>query len=308
MTVAAVLAYSCTTLFGLPEGYWAVITCLVVVQGNLGGTLDAGMSRLYGTMVGALFGSLGAWMRARTAIPVVAILLAVILPASLMAAAKPKFRLAPVTAGLVLLVFTPGGAPLGMAFNRVAEIAVGSVIGVLTALLVLPGRGAAALHQHAAAALVALGEQARSYLTGTGAEPFDKRIQVAIDRAQTACTEAMRERAVHLAGGPPPEPLMRTLRRLRTDVALLGRAMSVGPARQEGERLGDALVEWFAATGHALQIGSIPPDLAAVKEASATVAPETALGFALLVLDRDLEELRDRLAERATRDGNPSIA
>ncbi len=301
MTVASMLAYACATVFGLPEGYWAVITCLVVVQANLGGTLEAGMSRLYGTMAGALFGGIGGWMRTRTPIPEAVILLAAILPCSLLAAAKPKFRLAPVTAGLVLLVFAHGGAPLRMAFIRVAEIAIGSVIGMLTALLVLPGRGAVALHQHGAAALDAMGELARSYLTDTAsAEPFNRRIQAAIDRAQTTCAEAAREQAAHLAGGPPPEPLMRTLRRLRTDVALLGRAISVEPAGDEHGRLADTLLAWFRAAAHALRTASAPPDLGAVKDASVAVAPESALGFALLVLARDQEELRDRMAERAT--------
>jgi uncharacterized membrane protein YccC len=62
---AAVLAYLDTARFGLPEGYWAVITCLVIGQGLLGATLDAGISRTYGTVVGGVSGGAGAWVHAR---------------------------------------------------------------------------------------------------------------------------------------------------------------------------------------------------------------------------------------------------
>jgi hypothetical protein len=54
MTVAALFAYLGTAWLGLVEGYWAVITCLVVVQGTVGGTLDAAVSRINGTVAGAM--------------------------------------------------------------------------------------------------------------------------------------------------------------------------------------------------------------------------------------------------------------
>jgi len=71
MTVAAVLAYLGTAWLGLPEGYWAVITCLIVVPGSLGATLNAGISRAYGTVVGALLGGAGAWVHAQFGLPAV---------------------------------------------------------------------------------------------------------------------------------------------------------------------------------------------------------------------------------------------
>src|SRR5258708_13184052 len=52
MTVAALVAYLGTVWLGLAEGYWAVITCLVIVQSTLGGTLNAAVSRITGTVAG----------------------------------------------------------------------------------------------------------------------------------------------------------------------------------------------------------------------------------------------------------------
>jgi uncharacterized membrane protein YccC len=41
MTVAAVLAFAAAWAFALPQGYWAVISAVVVMQSSLGGTLGA---------------------------------------------------------------------------------------------------------------------------------------------------------------------------------------------------------------------------------------------------------------------------
>jgi len=54
MTVAALVAYLGTVWLGLAEGYWAVITCLVIVQSTLGGTLNAAVSRITGTVAGGV--------------------------------------------------------------------------------------------------------------------------------------------------------------------------------------------------------------------------------------------------------------
>ena len=97
---AAVLAYLGTAWFGLPEGYWAVITRLVIVQGLLGATLDAGISRTYGTVVGGVPGGAGAWVHARFGLPVGWTLGIVVAPLALLAARSTRYRLAPVTAAL----------------------------------------------------------------------------------------------------------------------------------------------------------------------------------------------------------------
>jgi uncharacterized membrane protein YccC len=49
MTIAALLALLGTKAAGLKEGYWAVITCLVVVEATAGATIRVGAVRLAGT-------------------------------------------------------------------------------------------------------------------------------------------------------------------------------------------------------------------------------------------------------------------
>src|SRR5258708_2058357 len=166
MTVAALVAYLGTVWLGLAEGYWAVITCLVIVQSTLGGTLNAAVSRITGTVAGGVLGGIGAWVERQLGVPHAAMLLALVLPLSLAAAANAQFRMAPVTAALVLLAMPVGGGSFNVALYRIADIALGGVVGAAAALFVLPEHGASRMAPHGAAALAALGELARLYLTG----------------------------------------------------------------------------------------------------------------------------------------------
>jgi Fusaric acid resistance protein-like len=104
MTIAAILAFAAAWAFALPEGYWAVISAVVVMQSSLGGTLGAGLDRLTATVAGAMVGA--------ARIPAWACALARgrgddadRLPNG-SAALRPSFRLAPITAVIVLV-----GAP-----------------------------------------------------------------------------------------------------------------------------------------------------------------------------------------------------
>src|SRR5271154_5109354 len=54
--IAGVISLYITRLFQLPEGYWAAISALIVMQSNVGATLDASRTRLAGTAVGAVVG------------------------------------------------------------------------------------------------------------------------------------------------------------------------------------------------------------------------------------------------------------
>ena len=56
------------------------------------------------------------------------------------AARSPKLKVAPVTAAIMLLSQAGGLPPELAAVYRVAEIALGGVIGVLATVLVLPAR------------------------------------------------------------------------------------------------------------------------------------------------------------------------
>src|SRR5580692_13223638 len=56
--IAGVISLYLTDLFHLPQGYWAAITALIVMQSNVGATLNASRTRLAGTAIGAVVGGI----------------------------------------------------------------------------------------------------------------------------------------------------------------------------------------------------------------------------------------------------------
>ena len=168
MTIAAVLAFAAAWAFALPESYWAVISAIVVMQSSLGGTLGASLDRLMATVAGAMVGAACVSLRGRGSLPEVLVLTLAVGPTALLAALRPSFRLAPITAVIVLVGASPG-AGLLTAFHRVMEITLGCVVGVLTAHLVLPDRARAAIKTGTAGMLDGLGKVAAAHLTGADA-------------------------------------------------------------------------------------------------------------------------------------------
>ena len=49
LMAAVAVAFAVYELFHLPQGYWAVFTVIIVMQGSIGGTLDASLDRMFGT-------------------------------------------------------------------------------------------------------------------------------------------------------------------------------------------------------------------------------------------------------------------
>jgi uncharacterized membrane protein YccC len=297
MTVAAILAFAAARAFTLPEGYWAVISAVVVMQASLGGTLGASLDRLMATVAGAVVGA--ACVSLRGPLPEVLVLTLAVGPTALLAALRPSFRVTPITA-VIVLVGAPPGAGLLTAFHRVMEITVGCVIGVLTAHFVLPDRARAAIKTGAAGMLDGLGKVAVAHLTGADTAHIDalnELVRRHLSAVATAAAEEARERALSLRTSPSAAPLLRTLRRVRSDVAFLGRAMAFEPRKLEATT-SEALAQYFADAAAFLRgIGSAPA-LATLDGVIGTVPPESVFGFSLVTLRRDLADLNERLAEQ----------
>ena len=96
MTASSLAAFVVAEALGLPQGFWAVITALIVTQSNVGGSLKAALDRFVGSLLGAVYGSAVAFMiphadeLARAAALIVAVA-----PLSFMAAYSAGFRVAP---------------------------------------------------------------------------------------------------------------------------------------------------------------------------------------------------------------------
>lgn len=222
-------------LLSLPQSYWAVLTAVIVMQASLGGALKASVDRVVGTIAGALWGVIialtiphphgSSWLLATA-------LTLALAPLALLVAFKPAYRIAPATAIIVLLGSGAQEAgPILPAIHRVLEIGVGSLVGLAVALLVLPARAHRLLADAGAgvlAILAQLSDQMPARLAGRGdADTWQRlsdRRRKTQDKAEALAEEAKRERRNRLTDTPDPEPLARTLRRLGTDLASIGRA------------------------------------------------------------------------------------
>jgi uncharacterized membrane protein YccC len=317
ITIAAMAAYLVALALGLPEALWAVITGLIVTQMSVGGTIGMGLDRLVGTLAGALIGGVAATAHALwPVLPVGLLLLVSVAPLSLFVVKRPTYRVAPVTAALMLLlVHDQGTQPLMIAFDRVFEIGVGCVVGITVSLLVLPyhaeqllvDRVASGLRLIAELVVLQLGARAPADLVRIDA--LNERMRTLLAACEATAVEVRREHKMHLGGRRDPEPFFRTLRRLRSDVAILDRAMSKLVADDAPppalEPVAQAIAGWLEQAAAKPGRRPSPPPLAPVDSAIAAAfggeVPERLLSlwFAIEALRRDCGDLHDRMAERA---------
>jgi uncharacterized membrane protein YccC len=251
VTIAGVLAYAITKALDLPQGYWATITAVVVMQSSLGGSLKAALDRFSGTLAGAAYGgAIAALLPHSSPLSLGLAIVAALFPLAILAAVSPGFRVAPITS-LIMLLPPTGQAigPLASALDRVAEITLGNVVGVAVALLVFPAR-AHTLMGEAAAKVVSLnGELVAVFIDELTAAPNGRaslqtlhpQIRAALKKAEAAADEATRERRSHLTDEANPEPLIRTLYRVRHDLVMIGRAAANPLPAALLDRLGPSL-------------------------------------------------------------------
>jgi uncharacterized membrane protein YccC len=234
MMISTTLAYALAAALHLSQGFWAVLTAVIVTQNSVGGSLKAAFDRLVGSVCGAVVGALAAvLLPAHTPFALGLVLIAALTPLVVLTAYAPNYRIAPVTAIIVLL--SSGAAtmgPLGYALDRVLEIALGSILGVAVSVLIAPTRAERQLREAAAETALLLAQimTALEPAVRTGAPDLGKlptRLRLTLNHLGTAAEEAAHERRSRLSNDPDPEPLFRTLRRLQQDILALNRMFGV---------------------------------------------------------------------------------
>jgi uncharacterized membrane protein YccC len=336
VTVAGLVAFAIGRSLELAQGYWAVFTAIIVMQGSLGGSFIAAIDYFVGTIAGAVYGTAIAFLLPIGNVYELGLALAVSLaPLSFIAALRRNFRVAPITAVIVLIIpALQHSNAFASAVGRVIEIVIGSGTGIVVSLLVFPARANSIVADTAAEVLRLSIRLVALLFAGFG----EKRDLSAIVRLQDGyrrllvkldgvVSEAARERATFLTHQPDTAPLLRTLRRLRFDYAIIGRAAAtplpdaVRPLLLPPlQLLSGALVEFVGGAGRALAERRKPPNVEPVTNAflayagamtearragltrdlpDEEVARIFALGFALDQLRRNLGDLDRRVAELA---------
>ncbi|MGA0600440.1 FUSC family protein [Caulobacter sp. KR2-114] len=333
VSVAVGVAFLLSTVFRLPQGYWAVFTAVIVVQTSLGGTIAASVDRLAGTMVGAALGAGAAYLKASTPLDEGLLLCGVVAVLAFAAAVRPSLKVAPITAVIVLIAGPRDVDPLHAALFRVIEIAIGSAVGVAATLFIFPARSHATVVRQLRAALLGLAEIVelqRRQLAGEALadqiQPRHLAVRTTLGKVEGAMAEAEHENATGLARERTSDALPRTLWRVRNDVVQVSRALDgaeqsaaldhIRPSAMSAlAAAADLLRRCEAAAGaekavdmgawtqrHADLVASV--EQARAERLTASLSFDGAarffgLVFALQTLARNLDDLADRVDELA---------
>ena len=334
VTVAAAGAYAIATALHLMLPLWAVLTSLIVTQMSVGRSLKATRDYMLGTIGGAIYGGAIAVLIPHSGeVGLLALLVLAVAPLAFIAAINPSLNAATVTAVIVLLVPSMSHAnPMASVIDRVLEVAVGAVTGLLVSFFVLPSRAhgqlrvsAARILELVAAALSELLAGLTRGLDNNALHRIQDGIGTALVELNATGAEAERERAAHLSSGPDTGPLLRTFLRLRHDLVMVGRA-SVVPLPPDLQarlaapltKVNDAIVTYLSSVAAVLRTGSGSPSASPIDVALQGYAAEVAtirseglthglpgdvaerffaLGFALEQMRQNLNDLERCVAE-----------
>ena len=323
ITAAGMIGYALAYALNLPQGYWTVFTAVLVVQGSVGGSLKAAIDRLIGTLSGAVYGAIIATLVPHTdAVMTGVALLISLAPLAVLAALSPSFRVAPITA-VILLLGTAGATegPFLAAIFRVAEVSLGGIVGVAISLLVVPARGHAVMGEQAKRLTQSMAKLFEKLIEGLlqqadprGISAQHDLIQSTFDKLEAAAQEAKLEQRNLLSGDVDPDPIPRTLRRVYHDFVLIGRVAAKPlpePARsslsEPLDRLMKATVAFLTACGAALAKREGAPPLAPCESALSRAIDDiekvkdgdrlVALSFAFEQMQRNLSDLARRIEE-----------
>ena len=335
MSAAGLITFALVRLLGLERDYWAVLTAVIVMQTSVGGSLKAMVDRFLATIGGAVWGAaVTSALPHADAVSIGVALAVALVPLAGLVAFRPTFRVAPVTAVIMLLAGRDQYGVLHTALERIFEIGLGSVVALAVALLVSPTRAHGMARAAARDALAAMSEQVRNLLADVSRLPdalatlgLHDRTRAAIERVAAAAEEARRERRSYLSAAPDPDPVVRTLRRLSHDLVMVARVLAAPLPQAVEQRLAApvaavaaALSDVLAEIGDALASASSPPDTAPLRRALTAFGAELAglrrdgitrelpeeaverifgLAFALEQIGGHLDELADRTREIA---------
>ncbi|SAK46312.1 Fusaric acid resistance protein family protein [Caballeronia catudaia] len=249
--MSCAISYGAARLAALPEGYWALITTLVIVtQPSLTQAVDTARDQIIGAFIGAVAGVLGIVAMQHGAAPLAVFTIA-LLPLAALSAKRPAFRLACVTLVIVVLIPASPGSPYERPMHRVLEILIGAASSFVVSAL-WPNRALDAAHRSVADTLRSLGQLIGLYLSGDHDDARAQRLETQSTDAQKALDDALkeaeREHIIVLVQNRRSDAIDKAapfLRRLHSDALFLAKAVS-RPDR-------DACAARLGATGRELQ-------------------------------------------------------
>ena len=138
--LASILAYAASNLIGLPYGYWAVISTVIVMQVNVADSIRMSVYRFTGTALGAALGIVMILLLPPEPTYTLVGIFAGTGLCAYLTRYNDRFRMAAITMAIVFLTSLGEEGRIGFTLYRVAEIGVGVLSAVLVSVLVWPNR------------------------------------------------------------------------------------------------------------------------------------------------------------------------
>lgn len=132
-------------LTGVREGWWIVLTVVVVLRAGMAQSLSTISSRLAGTLIGALAGSILISIITTEYVEVVVIAALLLIVAVAVLPLNYTYGTICITTLVLLLVHSAGGAGFELVGWRVLNTVIGAVIAAAAAMLLWPDRGSNAV-------------------------------------------------------------------------------------------------------------------------------------------------------------------
>ena len=147
--VATLLSWEATRLLGLPYGYWAVISTVVVMQVYVADSVHMCLYRFFGTTLGAIIGILAMWAFPEEPLWNDIGIFTTLGFCAFMTRFSPRYRMAAITVAVVYVgsFGTPVEDRVLYALWRLVEITMGVLSAFLVSVFVLPDRLEAQLSQ-----------------------------------------------------------------------------------------------------------------------------------------------------------------
>jgi uncharacterized membrane protein YccC len=168
--LAAALCWWLALRFGWRDGYWGSISAIIVLQSNVGSTVNASRDRILGTLIGAVLGFSFSLFGTLPWNYILAVLAAVIVCGLL--GLRSSSRLAGVTITIIMLVQKTGPRWI-LALDRVGEVVLGIVVALAVTTLVFPDRARLRLRDGLAQEFLVMGAFFEAILQGFRGAPAE---------------------------------------------------------------------------------------------------------------------------------------
>lgn len=236
LTAAAVLALVLAQVMQVRLPLWVVLTAIVVTQTSVGRSLKVTLDYFAGTLFGVVWGGAVAILMAPSG--EASLILALVLGLAPLAFATTwmvRYSAAPITAAIVILVpQIVHVTPIESALERLIEVALGGLAGLIVSLVVLPSSAFGLVREQAGQVIESIATAAELLFNGLKrglgteeARQLQSGIAPLLNQLSEVANEAERERLIRFGGDPSIGPLVRSTMRLRHDLVIIGRASSV---------------------------------------------------------------------------------